>query len=41
MPEKFGTWLAITAVAIGFVILAWLLFADNPPGKKPTDKKKK
>lgn len=41
MPEKFGTWLAISAVAIGFVILAWLLFADNPPDKKKTDGKKK
>lgn len=39
MPEKFGTWLAITAVAIGFVILAWLLFAEGPT-KKPPDKKK-
>jgi|GEM_PF-309850 len=40
MPEKFGTWLAITAVAIGFVILAWLLFADNPDEKKKKKEKK-
>jgi len=40
MPEKLGTWLAITAVAIGFVVLAWLLFADNPPDKKKDGKKK-
>jgi len=27
------------AVAVGFVILLWLLFAEGPTGKK-TDKKK-
>lgn len=41
MPEKFGTWLAVTAVAIGFIVLAWLLFADNPSDKKKNDGKKK
>lgn len=35
--DKLGTWLAIAAVAVGFVILVWLLFADQPPNK---DKKK-
>ncbi len=34
MPEKFGTWLAIAAVAVGFVVLAWLLFAESPKDKK-------
>lgn len=34
MPEKFGTWLAIAAVTVGFVVLAWLLFAENPDEKK-------
>jgi len=35
MPEKLGTWLAIAAVTIGFVVLAWLLFAeDKKDGKK-------
>lgn len=37
--EKLGTWLAITGVAIGFAVLAWLLFAEGPGG--PKDKKKK
>lgn len=37
--EKLGTWLAIAAVAVGFVILLWLLFAEGPTDKK-TDKKK-
>ena len=32
--EKLGTWLAITAVAVGFGILVWLLFAENPKDKK-------
>lgn len=32
--DKLGTWLAVTGVAIGFVVLAWLLFSDNPPDKK-------
>jgi hypothetical protein len=41
MPEKFGTWLAISAVAIGFVILLWLLFSGGPSEKTPPDKKKK
>jgi hypothetical protein len=34
MPEKFGTWFAIAAVTVGFVVLAWLLFAENPNDKK-------
>jgi len=34
MPEKLGTWLAIAAVAVGFVILAWLLFAEGSNEKK-------
>ena len=34
MPEKFGTWLALAAVAVGFVILVWLLFAEGPNEKK-------
>ena len=32
--EKLGTWLAITGVAIGFIILVWLLFSDNSTGQK-------
>ncbi len=32
--EKFGTWLAITGVAIGFAVLVWLLFSDNSSDKK-------
>jgi hypothetical protein len=32
--EKLGTWLAISAVAVGFAILVWLLFAENPKDKK-------
>ena len=32
--EKLGTWLAITGVAIGFIVLAWLLFADTPKDRK-------
>ncbi len=31
--EKLGTWLAIAAVAVGFVVLAWLLFAEGPKKK--------
>jgi hypothetical protein len=34
--DKLGTWIAIAAVAIGFIVLAWLLFSESP-----TDKKKK
>ncbi len=34
MPEKFGTWFAIAAVTVGFVVLAWLLFAEAPNDKK-------
>jgi hypothetical protein len=34
MPEKIVTWLALAGVAIGFVILAWLLFAEGPKDKK-------
>ena len=32
--EKLGTWLALSAVAVGFVVLVWLLFADNLKDKK-------
>lgn len=32
--DKLGTWLAIAAVAVGFVILAWLLFAEGPKDRK-------
>ncbi len=32
--DKLGTWLAVTGVAIGFVVLAWLLFSDNSNDKK-------
>ena len=32
--DKLGTWLAVTGVATGFVVLAWLLFSDNPKDKK-------
>jgi hypothetical protein len=39
--DKLGTWLAIAAVGVGFMILAWLLFAEGPSEKKPPDKKKK
>jgi hypothetical protein len=35
MPEKLGTWLAIAAVAVGFAVLAWLLFAERSNEKKP------
>ena len=35
--DKLGTWLAIAAVAVGYVILVWLLFAEHPQNK---DKKK-
>ena len=32
--DKLGTWVAIAAVAVGFMILVWLLFADSPDEKK-------
>jgi hypothetical protein len=32
--DKLGTWLAVAGVAIGFIVLAWLLFSDNPADKK-------
>jgi hypothetical protein len=32
--DKIGTWLAIAGVAIGFVVLGWLLFAEGPKNKK-------
>jgi len=32
--DKLGTWMAIGAVAVGFVVLLWLLFAENPREKK-------
>lgn len=31
--DKLGTWLAITGVAIGFIVLGWLLFSDNSSSK--------
>jgi hypothetical protein len=31
--DKLGTWFAITGVAIGFMVLGWLLFSDNPSDK--------
>ncbi len=32
--DKLGTWLALAAVAVGFVILVWLLFAEGTNEKK-------
>lgn len=32
--EKLPTWLAIGGVVIGFIVLGWLLFSDNPSDKK-------
>jgi hypothetical protein len=32
--DKIGTWLALTGVAIGFIVLGWLLFSENPDKKK-------
>lgn len=32
--EKLGTWLAIIGVAIGFIILVWILFAEGKDQKK-------
>lgn len=31
--QNIGTWLAITGVAIGFMILLWLLFKEPPQRK--------
>jgi len=31
--DKIRTWLAIVGVVIGFAVLAWLLFAENPRDK--------
>ena len=31
--DKMGTWLAIAGVAVGFVVLAWLLFSEGPKNK--------
>lgn len=31
--DKIGTWLAITGVAIGFIVLGWLLFSEGPKDK--------
>lgn len=31
--QNIGTWLAVTGVAIGFVVLLWLLFKE-PDGTK-------
>jgi hypothetical protein len=32
--DKLGTWVAIAAVAVGFVVLVWLLFGEGPGDKK-------
>lgn len=32
--EKLPTWLAIAGVAIGFVVLGWLLFSQGPKDKR-------
>lgn len=32
--QNIGTWLAIGAVGVGFVILIWLLFAGTSDKKK-------
>ena len=32
--DKIGTWVAIIGVVMGFIVLAWLLFADNPRDKR-------
>ncbi len=32
--DKLGTWIAIAAVAIGFIVLVWLLFSESRPDKK-------
>jgi hypothetical protein len=37
--DKLGTWLAIAGVAVGFLVLVWLLFAEGPSDKKPNKKK--
>ncbi len=37
--DKLGTWLAIAAVAVGFVILLWLLFSEVPKDRKKVNKK--
>jgi hypothetical protein len=31
--DKLGTWVAIFGVAIGFVVLGWLLFSEGPKDK--------
>ena len=33
--ENLGTWLAIAGVAVGFIILVWLLFSEPKNRKKP------
>lgn len=32
--DKLGTWIAIAAVAVGFIVLVWLLFSDAAGNKK-------
>jgi hypothetical protein len=32
--DKLGTWIAIAAVGVGFLVLLWLLFAEGPDKKK-------
>lgn len=36
--ESLGTWLAISAVGIGFIILVWLLFSEPSKGRKKSKK---
>lgn len=36
--ENLGTWLAITAVGIGFIILVWLLFSEPRKDRKKSKK---
>lgn len=32
--DKLGTWFAVAAVGVGFMILVWLLFAEAPKNKE-------
>lgn len=36
--ENLGTWIAITAVGIGFIILVYLLFSEPTKDRKKTKK---
>jgi hypothetical protein len=31
--DTLGAWLAVTGVAIGFIVRSWLLFSENPSDK--------